>query len=370
MPSVVATRNLFVNTEETLVGDCRDTTINLPQNLFSCNENQVIRLTLGSFSMKQNWYSVNSGNNKFYFVSHDGASPPAISSALVTIKEGDYQSFSDEDFGLCRAIKNALQEALSQSPYNISSSAAHEVTHDPVTNLITIEIVQTGSDVTISDFKFVSFTLANYTPKPSGTGITYAIIGSNFSSAFQDNWQIMGGCKQDKIIDDSFGGTLAQFTALTDMYNKIAGPKHNGYWRASLATQENLYIRTDLNGTNFQTSGFDANSSLFPYVVSSQILAKIPLSNENTDYVKEYDVPVAPATSAIVGRYVYEKPYKLIEFMDNGENLFSVMLPQKHLSQLRLHLTDAYGRPIPIGAEQLQCSGSPFTATIRCDVME
>ena len=360
---VVATRNLFVNTEETIVGNCRDTTINLPQNLFSCNENQIMRLTLGSFSMKQNWYSVNENNNKFYFVSHDGAG--TVSSVLVEIPLGDYQSFSDEEFGLCHQISLALNVSLNQAPYLIPTSNTQLVTHNSFTNQITIEIVSSGAapgGVTIAAQKIVSFTLPDYSP--SWTGIIPGIIGHNFVSAFQDNWQIMGGCKHDKKIDDSTGTDTQQFDALTSMFGGT-GAVHKGYWRASLATEENLYVRTDLNGSNFQTAGYDANSSLFPYVVGSQILGKIPISNENTDYVFEKD----PA-GARVGRYIYEKPYKLIEFMDNGENLFSIMLPQKHVAQLRIHLTDAYGRPIPIGAEQLKCSGSPFTATIRCDVME
>ena len=376
MTQVVATRNLFVNTEETLIGDCIDTTINLPQNLFSCNENQLMRITLGSFTMKQNWYNVNEGNNKFYIVAKGvpaGGVTPIIS-GLCTIEPGNYQSYSDEQYGLIQAVVKAVRTTVEAAPFNVPASTVKSGTYDYATGTLDLYVDFTGS-ATLTDPILVSFTLPDYSL--SYNNLISQIIGSDYSAAFQDNWQIMGGCRHSKNIKSAPPGVtdtgLYEYNQLVPMFTTgpvgvSPGVGFFGKWRASLSSQENIYIRTDLNGTNFQTAGFDANSSLFPYVVGSQILAKIPIPNENTDYVSERDV--GGNQQNVLARYLYEKPYKLIQFMDNGENLFSMIIPQKHVSQLRLRLTDAYGRRLPLLASQVECSGSPFTATIRCDVLQ
>ena len=103
--TIVATRNLFVNTDNTLIGDCRDTTLSLPQGLLQCNEDQSMRLTLNSFAMRQSWYRLNKYNTTFYIVATN--SNNVVVSGRVKIPEGNYTSFDGAN-GLAAALKVAI----------------------------------------------------------------------------------------------------------------------------------------------------------------------------------------------------------------------------------------------------------------------
>jgi hypothetical protein len=362
MTSLIATRNLFVNSENTLIGDCRDFTINLPQDLASCNEDENLRITLGSFVMRKSWYSVNKYNNKFYIVGTDGFASPTILSGVVEIPEGNYQSFNDITYGLCPAIKTKV-DAVLLATFGITNKST--VSWDFVNNKISISwTVQASGSNSTFDMKIVVFTLKDY--NANSPQLLKDIIGTDYISAFQDTQELLGGCNNDDGSVDTFDklknclgltktGTAPEFTY-----------SFTGYYVASLNTEEAIYLRTDLNSSAFQTAGFDAGSSLYPYVVNSQILAKIPLNNlpmYYTQAVNNADPPV------VQERYLYEKPYDLITYVDNGNNLFSVMLPNKKLNSIRLYLTDSYGRLLPGGLEQIACDAMNFTATLRIDVL-
>ena len=55
MTQLLDTRNLFISTESVTQGTSLDTTFFLPQGLMSCDESQRMRLSLLSFSMRNNW---------------------------------------------------------------------------------------------------------------------------------------------------------------------------------------------------------------------------------------------------------------------------------------------------------------------------
>jgi hypothetical protein len=305
--SLIETRNLFVNTEQTLIGECRNVGLNLPQYLLQCAENQRMRLTLNSFSMRKNWYSINKYNNTFFVVFKSNDVIPILNYSKVTIPQGNYQSFTDQTYGLAKAIETALDNVLKTQFLIVTPATA--VAWDYVTNKFTVTFDTTGAT--------------------SG---------------------------------NSTGGNNPSYT-MTSFYN------------ASLNSEEAIYLRTDLNSTSFQTSGFDSGSQLFPYIVNSQILAKIPLNNAISVFVQESGSSVtdegAPVTSTSTADYRYERPYELIQYTDNGNNIYSIILVSKKVNSMRLFVTDSYGRLLPeISQQQINCDGMNFTASLRVDIFQ
>ncbi len=355
--TVVATRNLFVNTDNVLQGECRDVTLNLPQGLIMCNENQRMRITLNSFAMRNSWYRVNKFNNTFYVVALTSAN--AVIKAKIVIPPGNYTSF-DGTNGLGPAIKAAMDTALTTSPFILAATPT-KVEWDAVTNIFTIELTTTGGSgaPTLSSVKLVTFTINNY--RATAGSLIQTIIGNDLDAAFNNNFELMGGCYEKRDVLE--GTVVEQYNELASMYSSAyASPKYTfeGAYNATLETEENIYLRTSLHSSSFQTAGFDSGSTLYPNVISSQILAKIPLNNPVFAYVKGGD-----------DEYKYQRPYEVVFFQDNGNNMYSLLLKSKKISTLRLFVTDSYGRLIPeISATQIACDAMAFTCSLRVDVFE
>lgn len=195
---------------------------------------------------------------------------------------------------------------------------------------------------------------------------------------FQSTWEVLGGCYEDRGVlpgndaTDEFENLRPMFPMTSD---GTADTTKYGFgftapFNACLQPEENIYLRTNLNSANFQTPGFD--TGLQTNVAQSQILAKIPLMNPTFAGVYEYtfntaDPPVADVSSV----YQYERPYEIIYYSDNGNNKYSIMMSQKRTTQIRLFVTDKYGRLIPeMSAEQINCGALSFAASLRIDIHE
>jgi len=370
--AIVETRNFYVNTEETLIGECRNVVINVPQSLLSCDEDEYMRITLNSFSMRKNWYNLNKFNTIFYIVGR--SSTGTVISTPLKITEGNYQSFSDITYGFCANMVIPLTVALKAAPFNIGTPDV-KCTWNQITNKIQITFDTTGAPAnSITDIKFVAFTIPNYTP--SGSSLVKTILGNDFLGSFQDNHEIMGGCNHINQDTNSFDELTPMYAVTKSGSAGNPSFELNGFYNATLSSQENLYLRTDLNSTSFQTSGFDTDGQLYPYVVNSQILAKIPIPNPQFTYVQsrtlEYNIALPPVMQArYEGDNRFEEPYNIIEYTDNGNNMYSILLLAKKLNTMRLYVTDSYGRLIPeISLEQIHCNGMNFTASLRVDVFK
>ncbi len=350
--TLLSTRNLFINSE-TVPGntDGRNIRLNVPQGSINCNPNQHLRLTLSSFELPVAWYRINSNNNIFYFVALSNAG--AMSKARIVIPEGNYQSFTDATHGLGPAIKKALDDALTAkySPGNAITPTSVEWDLVKNTFKITIDKTVFPDENLVQEIKFVAFTLPAYT-KVAGN-IVDDILESDYTGAFQDSHQILGGCNE-KRNEVPGADTSAQFANLTSLFND----QGSGYYAARLQSMEAIYLHT-----NLQTTDFMSNAYGFPQLVSTRILAAIPAGNTSIVYNM-----TSAASDAGTG---YQKPYETIEYMDNGNNLFSSMLRTKSVPVLELSIRDSYGRLLPLVSQgQRTCNAMSFTCTIRIDVFE
>ena len=317
--SIVEQRNLFINSEDPLVGSSLNLSLNLPQGVMTCNEDQSMKLVLNSFTMRKNWYSTNKYNNVFYIVAEK--TDNTIISSPVVIPEGNYPDFT----AFTTAIAVVLKTALKAVPFNVPDATVNEsVSYNTTTQKLSIEFTTQGS--TFNSFKLVTFTML-------GNRSTFlnTIINGDEINAFQDCFDHLGGCKHTDLTTADYAGLKKMFSSET------AGDTHTftGYFMASLSTEELVYLRTNLNSTNFQTSGFDTYNDKFPAITNSTILAKIPIKD-------------------------------IIHYEDNGDKLFSINLLGKKISSLRLYVTDSYGRLIPeVRPEQVKCSGIAFACSLK-----
>lgn len=144
-----------------------------------------------------------------------------------------------------------------------------------------------------------------------------------------------------------------------------------GQYKATLQSEECLYLRTDLPFTNYQTLGFDTGERATPEIQPTQIFAKIPLNNPIT--VGSLS-PVLDADGDPLGKVttsIFQIPFEYINYKDDGGDLYSIRLNTPHVNQMRIFLTDSYGRPIPFASqEQGLCKALSFSCDLRIDTMQ
>ena len=199
--------------------------------------------------------------------------------------------------------------------------------------------------------------------------------------SFQSTFEILGGCFENRGNVPGLDAA-SQFANLKALFGTSAIPdrddtnpnapkftyQHDGYYKANLTSEENIYLRTDVNATAFQSSGYDTGQST--QVASSQILAKIPMNNPTFAPTLTFDL-LGTNADKYANIYDYERPSEVIYYTDNGNNIFSIMLQSKKISHIRLYVTDKFGRLIPANSqEQIECGGLSFNATLRIDTYE
>ncbi len=453
--TLIATRNLFVNSDEPAIGECRDASYNLPQGLLQCSENQHMRVTLNSFSIRNSWYRVNQYNNTMYLVAKyaaaanqfsvqytsrtvtgtGGTFPGAVtwaggqagnavidntnnSSLVLTdnglqtrpvegdqitlgtapnqtvwtvgasgssliygesivVPPGNYTSFEQ----LCDTVRGLLDTAAptGNKQFGGVTFAVGSVTWSDITNKITIEATFTGTND--PEIKFVCFTINPY--EVNSGSIVNALIGPRYIDAYQNSYELFGGCYENRILPAAENDYDAQFDALKTIF--VVGAKaankqaHVSSYNATLQTEENIYLRTNLHSSSFQTAGFDTGTARYPAIVSSQILAKIPLNNPQFAVTKTtidqqgVTTEATPVTTNYTGTDIttYERPFEMIYYQDNGNDMYSILLSEKKVSQIRLYITDSFGRLWPaISQGQIDCGKLNFTASLRVDVYQ
>lgn len=207
-----------------------------------------------------------------------------------------------------------------------------------------------------------------------------------FNDSFQSTFEILGGCYESrgKIPGDTLKDQFDNMHSIFEVNAGVGTNNHNyvfeGYYPATLQSEENIYLRTDVNSTAYQTPGFDTGQQ--SNIASSQILAKIPLNKAQFAAVKVIEkgtivVPGATGGTSVTrptastSTHIYERPFEVVYFQDNGNNEYSVMLSSKKISHLRLFVTDKFGRLLPaVSQQQIDCGAMSFTASLRVDIFE
>lgn len=322
---VVNSYNIYVDSERCLSQSSKGDNIMLALNQtpITCADNQYIRLTLQSFSMYKSFTNVNPNNNVFR-VSGTFTSPPAPNPAIADVpcymKCQDYQGRNEmgENFATVLANNLAtftgvpLATAYLFNPSLDTGGAApppvwgsnNEGVWPPIAGRPTDNIIQF----------YIVFSGAH--------GITDLQIRSKISDG--DNFELLGG---DRIYDTDPANKSSVFIDLAPDLSAWSTPPAAANvilvqckYNSQLSTQQNVYLRTDLNTTNIQTESFNS---------------------ENTDIKNANQL----SSSRILGKLVIDNEF--INYTTGTQMEYFINLTTKQVTMMRLFLTDSHGRPIP-----------------------
>lgn len=230
-------RLIFVDSETNTVGNKGHCKINIPQHPFSvCCQDQM-RLTLLSFDMRRNWYSVNATNNTFYI---RNAGNVLDTYDEVTIAPGSYETFAE----LAAAVQTALQA--------VTGLAAATCTYTRSSRKFTFNLTGAGAN---------AFIVA-YQAKGGGA----LPVGVSENGFFQDVHELLGLIpSRTQAPVNACGGTT--------------GPgAHVAPFPGALNTLECIYLRTNLIAGNYATYGTERFLPDENGLTETALFARIPLN--------------------------------------------------------------------------------------------
>jgi len=305
---VVNSYNVYIDSERNIsqTSNGEDIMLALSQTPITCADNQFIRLTLQSFSMYKSFTNVNTNNNLFRIngdFGAGGAPAPAQSDFAVFLADGDYETRNAlaNEFAtqLSGALAYASGVALAATPITLPESVATAGVNPPTA----------GTTDNIINF------VINFSAAHQITNLTI-----QFKIEDGDIFELLGGDRiyptDPATISSIFLDLAPDFGSGADNTKILVRCKYN----CQLSTQQNVYVRTDINNTNIQTESFNSGNTdnrLATNLGSSRILAKLII---DTDF---------------------------ISYTTGTQMEYFVNLTTKQLTFLRLFLTDSHGRTIP-----------------------
>ena len=304
-------RNIFINSEQYHQSN-GDVKLIFPGVDFAVDKNEIMRLSLESFTMQRRFYNINTNNNTFYIRNTLGNTYQE-----VKLQSGDYGLFESNSVtgsSLCQAIKAAIDVIF----------AGSVVTYESVTRFITIDM--RNATGWLDTQEFVCFQI------PPGRTGTNPSVNITESGKFNDSCEILGA-----VATKSFDAIKSAFekTGTTKMFTS--------FYPASLYTLEAIHLTTNLQTHSYQTPNFAANSES-SLLVPCDIFAKIP--------VLHHDNMLSQAP-------------KLISYIDSGSDAYAVDLQNKSLNHIILSLRDDKGRKLPSIGDQSKDGNLSFLATLK-----
>ena len=300
---VVNSYNIFLDTERNLnaSSDGDSIMLSLNQTPITCAENQYIRMTLQSFSMYKSFTNVNPNNNIFR-ITNDGAITAQTDLPLY-LPPQDYASLNSLAFQFANTL--ATQLAL-------DTGVALAAVPIPTTGVDAILPPQSGDTNNIIRFR-IDFAAAH--------GLTQLLVRTLVEDG--DSFEVLG---TNRIrADDGTPAWDLLNSLVVDLAPASAPVPANSIviqclYNAQESSQQNVYLRTDINNTNIQTESFNAG---------------------NTDVVGSSQL----SSSRILGRMIIDNQF--VNFTTGTQMEYFVSLTTKQITHMRLYITDSHGRAIP-----------------------
>lgn len=338
--NIIRTHNVFLNTAQPTSGSAHRARFQVPSGVLKAGPGKQLRVSLGSFSMKSNAIEhIDSNSNSFFVVLK--LANGVVTSQAAALSVGNYHRL-DGDEGLAQEMETRISDACNA----LRAGMGATVTYHNLTGKI--RVTYTNMPVG-SAIKLVCFALRGSENLPSlfATILQGAAQNQIFSSAFE----IFGGAAQ--ILDSNVSGTDAeQFNALTNMLDSM-GPIAVSLLGIRDSYLENLYIRTNLPNSNWQSA--DYSTTRLPTFQPSAILAKIPIPREEPDYIRYAED--AHGDLAEEGQSHASRGRQNLHWQDGGSKIWSQTLAVESVNDLEISICDEYGRVIPlpsvVGGERL-----------------
>jgi len=260
-------RSIFINTENEEINRGNESKIIFPPLPFSCAPSEIMKLTLTSFTMRRNFYSINPSTNGTFYIRF-----PTATFTPVVIAPGTYSTFTQ----LATAIDDAI---------GVAGFLGATTTYDPITRKFSIDVSATTP----------VFTPGAYFVCPQLKADQTVPVGISVDGAFQDSHEILGA-KPWRIND---GGP-----PVNAFGNTTGGVVHISPYVASLNSMDALYLRAGgIPSNNLQTYGFERDVKGQNGLIPTQILGRIPLK-------KAY----------------YDDAFEFISYSDNGADEYSILI--------------------------------------------
>jgi hypothetical protein len=235
---VVNSYNIYVDTERNIsqTSTGQDVMLALSQTPITCADNQFIRLTLQSFSMYKSFTNINPNNNIFRIngdFGAGGAPAPTASDYAVFLEPKNYQS------------ENLLgSEFATQLSGALAYLSGVGLTATPIT--LPEDITTAGNNPSLNgnNDNIISFVI-NFSAPHQITNLAV-----QFKISDGDIFELLGG---DRIYPTDPATTSSIFLELAPDFG--AGPQNDKIlvrckYNCQLSTQQNVYLRTDINNTN------------------------------------------------------------------------------------------------------------------------
>jgi hypothetical protein len=325
---IVNAFNIFIDTERCLNSTSDGDSINLTLNHvpITCSDNQFIRMSLQNFSAYKSFTNINPNNNVIR-ITHDGATSQTDTKLYLPC--ANYGSLNDLAQNLADLIGNQLAADLS--------------------------ITYTGYDAVLPPQAGTSDNIISFTLDFSGNhnlstlllrtlivdGDSYEILGTNRIREDDDTpaWDLLNSVSVDLTIS-----------------NKVTV---NCLYNAQLSSQQNVYLKTDINSTSIQTESFVSG-------------------NNDTNGGSKI------SSSQILGRMIVDNDF--INFNTSSSDEYSINLSTKIINHMRLFITDSHGRKIPPNVkylnnepvatvgypniDQLRLGNRSFEAVLKVEIMQ
>ena len=304
-------RNIFVDSETNRNVDQTQCGIYLPSQDFTCASNEEMKFILNTFEMRLNFYYINAFNNTFYL--YDPAGPTYTP---IVIAPGNYSDFTK--------LATAIDTAITAAGY------ANTVTYSDITRFLTITV--TGAPANSYFCSFQVSPASGYTP-PS--------LVSN-QGFYNDSSEILGGTATTQQNWSGVGAPVNLFRT------QLATSAVNSIYPAQLNSMEAVFLRTNLQSTNYSTFAY-ASESKANAVTSSNIFGRIPL---------------------VQGYYTDLNPFLTFEDQ-NGVGVFALSIGNKQIDQITFWLTDDKGRYLPlVNSGQVSSGNLSWKMTLKWEVFD
>ena len=316
MEQITNSYNLFIDSSRAHDSNSKgdDFLVNLQDAGVHAGEGEIIRMTLDNFSMAKNFNDVNATNNVFRYRNTD---TQAVVDVTKNLTPKNYTSYNDLANEFAIQVRQAIVESIA------------------VVNNAVIENPLPAT--TGSTNKVISFDIR--TRDAQNADVAHGLTANNtiiqFNADVSDSYLLLGGDKTFNGDDTTSSVTITMpTTSLIRIVCKYPAQK---------STMPFIYIRAPgVLNTNIETKGLRNHASTHKSdTAHSDILGRVVVASD--DWVQY---------TAQTGREF---------FLD---------IHQKQLNHLRLKLTDASNRSLPITQFQNTKGNISFSAVIRFDIIK
>lgn len=329
---IVNSFNLFVDSEKAnLIGDKSsegdDVVIHLEQNAIEAGDGEIIKMSLSNFNMPKNFYDVDINNGRFSLETTQSGVGGGAKTGVIDLTFQNYVNIFDIAEDLATQLIKYLKEKC----------AIGTIDHFEKT------INKTDADFNTTGKRLLDITLTAKTAANAVTTHNISQFHIQFLKSQGEAYLLFGGDRLDSA--DTTFDSLKIDTTTTTIRIRSKYPMQR-------ITDPYIYLRCGAVNSNLESSVLSNDDGKYNKdVINSNILAKIPKDVEFCNY-------------------------------EIKENEFFIKLQQRHLSTLRLFLTDSKGRKIGrksrtndetaagTGSNQSTLGNLFFNATLRFDIIK